>query len=226
MTKVRALLLPITSLINLLLIIAVFQLYKNYSEMEAKIENQHAIVKETIIERSNSGNDSVKTSSNSNVESNGFRSVAKKGTQSVVYIETEIDAKKNLPNDKNHQFDEKFWDRFGGRPRSVSLGSGVIITADGYVLTNNHVIEGAIDNKVTVVLNDNRSYDAQIIGTDPATDLAVVKMNSSDFNAFVIGNSDQVEIGDWVLAIGNPFRLRSTVTAGIVSALSRDVAII
>jgi len=226
MTKVRALLLPIVSLINLILIIAVFQLYKDYKGLELKVDNQHATVTETQIVRSSSGNDSSKSGSSTNIESNGFRSVAKKGTQSVVYIETEIDAKKNLPKDKNHQFDEKFWDRFGGRPRSVSLGSGVIITADGYVLTNNHVIEGAIENIVTVVLNDNRSYEAQIVGTDPATDLAVVKMNSSDFKSFVIGNSDEVEIGDWVLAIGNPFRLRSTVTAGIVSALSRDVAII
>jgi len=226
MTKIRAILLPMISLINLILIIAVFQLYKEFESLESKIANQHSIVKETIIERAINGNDSSKSTSNANSESNGFRTVSKRGTQSVVYIETEIDAKKNLPNDKNHQFDEKFWDRFGGRPRSVSLGSGVIITADGYVLTNNHVIEGAIENKVTVVLNDNRSYDAQIIGADPATDLAVVKMNSSDFNAFVIGNSEEVEIGDWVLAIGNPFRLRSTVTAGIVSALSRDVAII
>jgi Do/DeqQ family serine protease len=153
----------------------------------------------------------------------GFREVSERVTPSVVYVEASVAVASKMPRDKNHQ---QFWDNFGGTPRSTSVGSGVIISESGYILTNNHVIEGAIDNKVTIVLNDNRSFEGDLIGTDPSTDLAVVKIPSSTIQAITIGNSDDVSVGDWVLAIGNPFRLRSTVTAGIVSALSRDVSII
>ncbi|TNE74774.1 PDZ domain-containing protein [bacterium] len=152
-----------------------------------------------------------------------FRKVSDDVTQSVVYVEATVEVRGKMPKDKNHQ---QYWDQYDGVARSTSVGSGVVISDNGYILTNNHVIESALDNKVLIVLNDNRSYEGDIIGTDPSTDLAVVKVSSNDLKGIVIGDSDDVFVGDWVLAIGNPFRLRSTVTAGIVSALSRDVSII
>lgn len=210
------------AILSLMLSIALFMMYNTLNRISELAEKQLTKVKETEILRvipDSMNNSSV-------IELPEFRVIAKEGTGTVVYIETEVDMKDALPKDGNHNFDEKFWDRFSGRPRSISLGSGVIITADGYILTNAHVVSNAFENRVTVVLNDNRSFDGQVIGVDASTDLAVVKVDGSQFKPIPIGDSDFVEIGDWVLAIGNPFRLRSTVTAGIVSALSRDVAII
>lgn len=100
-------------------------------------------------------------------------------------------------------------------------GSGVIISNDGYIVTNNHVIKDA--NEIEVTLNDNRKYSAIIIGADPSTDIAVLKIEESGLHAIPIGNSDDLRIGEWVLAVGNPFNLTSTVTAGIVSAKARNI---
>lgn len=100
-------------------------------------------------------------------------------------------------------------------------GSGVIISSDGYIVTNNHVIEDA--NEIEVTLNDNRKYAAEIVGTDPSTDLAVLKIKESGLQPIPIGNSDNIDVGEWVLAVGNPFNLTSTVTAGIVSAKARNI---
>jgi len=105
-----------------------------------------------------------------------------------------------------------------------SSGSGVIISDNGYIVTNNHVIEDA--NEIEVVLNDNRSYYGKIIGTDPTTDLALLKINATQLNFVPYGNSDQLKHGEWVLAVGNPFDLNSTVTAGIVSAKARNIGIL
>jgi Do/DeqQ family serine protease len=107
------------------------------------------------------------------------------------------------------------------RPQ-VGTGSGVIITPDGYIVTNNHVIAKATELKVT--LNDNKTYDAEIIGTDPATDIALIKIETDEALPYLaFGDSDNTKIGEWVLAVGNPFNLTSTVTAGIVSAKARDL---
>lgn len=111
-------------------------------------------------------------------------------------------------------------------PKVSAMGSGVVLSQDGFILTNAHVIDGASQGDVRVTLADNREYDAVIVGTDPSTDIAVLKIQAEDLSAVTVGDSDGVSVGDWVLAIGNPFRLRSTVTAGIVSALSRQVEII
>lgn len=105
-----------------------------------------------------------------------------------------------------------------------SSGSGVIITDDGYVVTNNHVIDEA--NEIEVILNDNRSYLAKVIGTDPTTDLALIKIDAANLNFIPYGNSDNLRHGEWVLAVGNPFDLNSTVTAGIVSAKARNIGIL
>ncbi len=102
-------------------------------------------------------------------------------------------------------------------------GSGVIISADGYIVTNNHVIDGA--DKIEVVLNDKRSFSGTLVGTDPTTDIALVKIDADGLQPLAFGNSDNVKVGEWVLAVGNPFNLTSTVTAGIVSAKGRHVGI-
>ena len=104
------------------------------------------------------------------------------------------------------------------QPR-VGFGSGVIISKDGYIVTNNHVVEGA--DEITVKLNDDRELKGRIIGTDPSTDLALIKIEGDDFPTVPVGNSDELKVGEWVLAVGNPFNLNSTVTAGIVSAKDR-----
>ncbi len=109
------------------------------------------------------------------------------------------------------------------RPRA-GTGSGVIYSTDGYILTNNHVIEYA--DEYTVTLHDNREFKARLIGADPSTDMAVLKIDANNLPAIELGNSDVVKVGEWVLAVGNPFDLTSTVTAGIISAKSRDINII
>ena len=100
-------------------------------------------------------------------------------------------------------------------------GSGVIVSSQGYIVTNNHVIENA--NEIEVILNDNSKYTAKLIGADPSTDIAVLKIEGENFQPISLGNSDDLRIGEWVLAVGNPFNLTSTVTAGIVSAKARNI---
>ena len=106
-------------------------------------------------------------------------------------------------------------------PVQTGLGSGVILSADGYIVTNNHVIDGA--DKLEVLLNDNSTYEATVIGTDEATDLALIKIDAKDLSPITFGDSEAVKIGEWVLAVGNPFGFNSTVTAGIVSAKARSL---
>lgn len=117
-------------------------------------------------------------------------------------------------------------DYFGYRQEpqlARGFGSGVILSSDGYIVTNNHVIEGA--QKIMVVLNDNREYEARLVGADPSTDLAVLKVEADNMPYLRYGNSDNLRLGEWVLAVGNPFNLTSTVTAGIVSAKARNIGI-
>lgn len=128
----------------------------------------------------------------------------------------------------NKQIPDEFYEFFGRPPGgsgpSVSTGSGVILTKDGYIVTNNHVVEGATNVRVT--LHDNRSYTAKVVGVDPQTDLALLKIDVDDLSFLKLGDSDAVEVGQWVLAVGNPFNLTSTVTAGIVSAKGRAIGIL
>ncbi|MBT8195093.1 MAG: Do family serine endopeptidase [Bacteroidia bacterium] len=116
----------------------------------------------------------------------------------------------------------RYYDR--GPRKSQSSGSGVIIKEDGYIVTNNHVIKGATEIEVT--LNDNRTYSAEVVGTDPSTDLAVIKIDEKKLPTIPYANSDEVVVGQWVLAVGNPFNLTSTVTAGIISAKARNINIL
>ena len=126
-------------------------------------------------------------------------------------------------------FGEMFGNRGGGQqrqvqtPERVGFGSGVIISKDGYIVTNNHVIDKA--DIISVKLNDGREFQGRIIGTDPSTDLALVKIEGDDLPTIPVGDSDQLKIGEWVLAVGNPFNMTSTVTAGIVSAKARSLGV-
>ena len=106
-------------------------------------------------------------------------------------------------------------------PKKEATGSGVIISSDGYIVTNNHVVEGA--DELTVTLNDNREFSARIIGTDKNTDLALIKIDAKNLPTLPIGDSDKLKVGEWVIAVGNPFNLNNTVTAGIVSAKARSL---
>lgn len=127
--------------------------------------------------------------------------------------------------------EEEFFKYFFGQGRRdytpqprVGMGSGVIISEDGYIVTNNHVIDQA--NKIEVTLNDKRSFEATLIGCDPVTDLALLKIDAEELPIVRFGDSDKLQVGEWVLAVGNPFQLNSTVTAGIVSAKSRNLGMI
>jgi Do/DeqQ family serine protease len=172
-----------------------------------------------------------------------FTEVSKKVMDAVVHIKTSV----KVPS-KNYgyfyfrdpfgdMFDDDFFKRFFGEPpkqkQSIpkqepfieqGVGSGVIINGNGYIVTNNHVVDGAVD--IEVSLHNNETYKAKVIGTDPSTDLALIQIKANDLTSLPIGNSDSVEVGEWVLAVGNPFNLNSTVTAGIVSAKGRNINII
>jgi serine protease Do len=156
-------------------------------------------------------------SGTANALNNDFTMAAEKSVNAVVHIKTQSEHN-NLVYDPFAQF-------FGGSPRQETYiqqgsGSGVVISKDGYIVTNNHVIAGA--NKIEVVLNDKRIYTAEVIGTDPSTDIALIKISEKDLPYLNYGNSDLVKVGEWVLAVGNPFNLNSTVTAGIISAKGRN----
>jgi serine protease DegQ len=146
-----------------------------------------------------------------------FAPAARRAAPAVVSINTSKAARRN-PNSGDPWFRFFFGDQ-GDEPQA-GLGSGVIVSASGYILTNNHVIEGA--DAIEVALNDSRRAAAKVIGTDPETDLAVLKIELDKLPAIVLGNSDALQVGDQVLAIGNPFGVGQTVTSGIVSALGRN----
>jgi serine protease Do len=163
--------------------------------------------------------------------SEAFEAAAGKIDQCVVPIfaeqEVEVQSPFASPEDPFRQFfGDDFFKRFfgtppGGEKQTIrSMGSGVIVSDDGYILTNNHVIGGA--DKLTVVLADKQKYKAKIVGADPQTDVAVIKVDAKDLPAARLGNSDEVRVGQWVIAVGNPFQLLHTVTAGIISAKGRS----
>jgi Do/DeqQ family serine protease len=164
---------------------------------------------------------------------------AEKALPTVVYIKSVINSKTQTV-EYSDPFEDFFSDPFGGffgrgqgnnngkhqrqvqTPKRAAAGSGVIISSDGYIVTNNHVVDGA--DELTVTLNENsKEYSARIIGADKTTDLALIKIDAKNLPAIVIANSDDVKIGEWVLAVGNPLGLNNTVTAGIVSAKARSM---
>ncbi|MEI6682045.1 MAG: Do family serine endopeptidase [Bacteroidota bacterium] len=154
-----------------------------------------------------------------------FEAAAAVSVHAVVHIKSEFQKKSMVYDD----FFEFF--NFGQRPQPheyispySAMGSGVIISPEGYIVTNNHVVQDATD--ILVTLNDKREYKATIVGTDPSTDLALIRIEEKGLPFLTYGNSDEVKIGEWVLAVGNPFNLTSTVTAGIVSAKARNINIL
>jgi Do/DeqQ family serine protease len=156
-------------------------------------------------------------SSPSAVAPGSLSAAAKMASPAVVSINTSKAARRS-PRSDDPWFRFFFGDQ-GDQPQ-IGLGSGVIVSADGYILTNNHVVEGA--DEIDVTLNDSRHARGKVIGTDPDTDLAVLKIELDKLPAIVLGNSDELLVGDQVLAIGNPFGVGQTVTSGIVSALGRN----
>jgi Do/DeqQ family serine protease len=153
-----------------------------------------------------------------------FTKAAEMSVHAVVHIKCVTNGKtingNPFGNDPFQSFFFGFQPQFQ-TPAQQSSGSGVIISEDGYICTNNHVINNA--DKIEVVLNNNKTYTAEVIGKDPTTDLALIKINEKGLPYINYGNSDEVKIGEWVLAVGNPFNLTSTVTAGIVSAKGRNI---
>jgi Do/DeqQ family serine protease len=145
-----------------------------------------------------------------------FVMAAEKSLNAVVHIRTTAEQSNNL----SYNPLEKFLYGHSSQPYVIEgSGSGVILSDDGYIVTNNHVINGA--SEINVMLNDKRSYQAEVIGTDPSTDVALLKIKEKNLPFVVYGNSDVLKVGEWVLAVGNPFNLNSTVTAGIISAKGR-----
>jgi len=149
-----------------------------------------------------------------------FRSAAGQALDAVVHVRT---AQSVTPS-----YGWYDWSGMFQRPAPYNMpsgsGSGVILTDDGYIVTNHHVIEGA--DLIEIGLNDNRTFTAELVGSDPTTDIAVLRIDATDLKALEWGDSDAVQVGDWVLAVGNPFDLTSTVTAGIVSAKARDIQLL
>lgn len=142
-----------------------------------------------------------------------FTTIAAQATKSVVYIQSTYSSQSITQGAYRYQ-----------RGRAMKTGSGVIISDDGYIVTNNHVVAEA--DKIEIILNDNRSYEAKVIGTDPTTDLALIKIDERNLEFLPYGNSNDITVGQWVLAVGNPLYLTSTVTAGIVSAMARNIDIL
>lgn len=167
------------------------------------------------------------------IPSEGFTLAADKTLPAVVHIKAgkrggDDPRMRGLPEGLPDGLRDLFGNPGGGQGGEMPLrrgsGSGVIISADGYIATNNHVVEGA--EELEVVLNDMRTYSAEIVGTDPTTDIALIKIEDQGLPTVKFGNSDAVRIGEWVVAVGNPFSLTSTVTAGIVSAKGRSIDIV
>ena len=156
---------------------------------------------------------------------------AENSVNAVVHIKSTQESKTETVTVRDPFYDF-FGDMFGNRggqqrqvqtPERVGFGSGVIISKDGYIVTNNHVIDKA--DIISVKLNDGREFKGRIIGTDPSTDLALVKIEGEDLPTIPVGDSDRLKVGEWVLAVGNPFNMTSTVTAGIVSAKARSLGV-
>lgn len=162
--------------------------------------------------------------------SKAFTEISKKATPAVVFIKAQYTSEESAePENPFDNFNDEFFKHFFHNPRrgfkpqpspQISGGSGFIVTSDGNILTNNHVIKDA--NKITVITHDGKEYDAKLIGADPKTDLAIIKIDAKNLPFLTFGNSDKLEIGEWVIAIGNPFALQASLTVGVVSAKNRQ----
>ncbi len=189
-----------------------------YTIAAKTINNEKTVV---VKETSVSNPTSYSTVRFAGAEDTDFTTAAEGAIDGVVHVKTKYI--------QETEYDNPFYQFFFGMPQqqvqpAQASGSGVIISKDGYIVTNNHVVENS--TSIEVVLNDRRSYDAKLIGRDPQTDLALLKIDADNLTVIPFGNSDNLKIGEWVIAIGNPFNLTSTVTAGIVSAKARNINIL
>lgn len=178
--------------------------------------------------------EALKAENNASIRapSKAFANVGKKAIPAVVFIKTQYDASNNQFRDSEMDdfefFQDDFFKKFFGSPPNqfkkqepkYAAGSGCLVSQDGYILTNNHIVKDATGIKVT--LNNGQAYDAKIIGTDPKTDLAVIKIDANNLPYLQFANADQIEIGEWAIAIGSPFQLQASLTVGVVSATGRQ----
>ena len=179
----------------------------------------------------------LENASSNSPESVDFTKASQTAVQAVVHIKTKIPARRitnQLPRNRSGMddlFEQFFGEGFYGpqiKPEQRASGSGVLISEDGYIVTNNHVIsdgENGVAAEINVTLNNKKTYTARVIGKDPSSDIAVLKIDGTGFPYLLYGNSDQVKLGQWVLAIGYPLSLETTVTAGIVSAKGRSIGV-
>ena len=195
-----------------------------YSMMKGEKENSGSFTEMF------SPNPNVKLASMSATEAQpvDLTQAAELSLHAVVHIKSTQNGRDQIVRTPGDIFDYFFGDGYGRAQRvrtqpRVGIGSGVIISKDGYIVTNNHVIDKA--DEISVTLNDNREFKGRLIGTDPSTDLALIKIEADDLPTIPVGDSDALKVGEWVLAVGNPFNLTSTVTAGIVSAKARTLGV-
>ena len=193
-----------------------------------KVQEERSLTREFNNEFQVGNNATLVSNSSQQQERVDLTYAAETSVHAVVHIKSVEHSKTRYVQQMPDIFDFFFGDGTGRQrkvetePR-VGMGSGVIISSDGYIVTNNHVIEGA--DEIDVTLNDKREYTARLVGTDPTTDIALLKIEAEELPYLTLSNSDDIKVGEWVLAVGNPFNLSSTVTAGIVSAKARNLNI-
>ena len=220
-SKTKVLFVTLSAILIALCVLTI-NLYMSQNEMKQTLAN--AEIRVCSVDETTTP--TVKANYMSYKEEDNFVKAAEKTVNTVVHIKTEVISKGNSYYDFFGSLLEQL---YGGQMQipnnvSVAYGSGVVISPDGYIVTNNHVVEGA--NKIEVTFNDKHKRTATIIGNDPSTDLALIKVDAQDLEFLTFADSDEVKVGEWVLAVGNPFNLTSTVTAGIVSAKARNINIL
>ena len=220
-SKTKVLFVTLGAIVIALCVLTV-NLYVSQREMKQVMAN--AEIQTNTIDENNIP--AVKASFVSYNGEDNFVDAAEKTVNTVVHIKTEVVSKGNSYYDFFGSLIEQLYGGQMQMPNSVSVayGSGVVISPDGYIVTNNHVVEGA--SKIEVTFNDKHKRTATIIGNDPSTELALIKVDAKDLEFLTFADSDEVKVGEWVLAVGNPFNLTSTVTAGIVSAKARNINIL
>lgn len=211
--KKTVLTVSIAAITSMITVFALSLYYGKYDEKQTYFNNQLPVQQASL--------------SRNNIPATGpdFTTAAEKTVHAVVHIKTQY-TYKNSYYDQYFGYDPffNFFQRPYGNQTYVAAGSGVLVSENGYIVTNNHVVSDA--SLIEVTLNDKRTYTAKLVGTDLGTDLALIKIEETNLPYITYGNSDLVKVGEWVLAVGNPFSLTSTVTAGIVSAKARDINIL
>ncbi|MDD2961768.1 MAG: Do family serine endopeptidase [Muribaculaceae bacterium] len=204
-----------------------------FTIMATSVINSNNTYSDSIIAPESDNSSFIRTGQ-TRAENTDFTKAAEITVNAVVSIKSFVTPRQNTMQNFIDPFELFFGPNYGGnnqqrqkpkeeaKPQQSGLGSGVIISDNGYIVTNNHVIDGA--DKLEVTLNDNRTFNAKIIGVDSSTDLALIKIEVKGLTPIEFGNSDEIKVGEWVLAVGNPFGFTSTVTTGIVSAKARSIS--